>query len=408
MEKLKNIFSQHKKLTLGIIILLALSLPFVVNQALQRQDLRQQASTGPEIQVIMSPNVSTTVGATSNASVLLTTSTNDVGSLTTKLIYDDTMVELSSFTFPSKLQAFQEGKSASGVYGATLLNPTSDVVTGNSIVVISFQVKALKAGTTTIKVAHESTSATATGHDAFLPVANVPAMKAIYTITDGTTPSPTNTTVDNNPTITPTNTPTSTPTNTPTPTPIPTATSAPTATPIPGDTLLRIATYLPGIGSGAANLGLNSTPIHPQREGTLTILNTNSEVIKTVTGPIQYSSESGVYSGTFALGTTFPTGIYNIKLRMNNTLVKLYPSAMNIASGQNNSQTGTNPTLIPGDLNSDNSLGVFDWTYMIACIKDEAACTSAIRLLADLNDNGSVDEKDVQILQRGFALRDGD
>jgi hypothetical protein len=84
---------------------------------------------------------------------------------------------------------------------------------------------------------------------------------------------------------------------------------------------------------------------------------------------------------------------------------------MQITGGVTNASTiwtGTPRNLISGDLNNDNTLGIIDWTYMIACVKNEAACTSAIRGLADLNDNGSVDEIDVQILQRGFALRDGD
>jgi hypothetical protein len=124
-----------------------------------------------------------------------------------------------------------------------------------------------------------------------------------------------------------------------------------------------------------------------------------------------YVPQSSSYFGQFPLGTTFPTGVYTAKIKVNNALYRSLVGSMQITGGVTNASTiwtGTPRNLISGDLNNDNTLGIIDWTYMIACVKNEAACTSAIRGLADLNDNGSVDEIDVQILQRGFALRDGD
>ncbi len=419
MEKLKFFFNNHKKFALGIVVLLALSLPFAVNLVMQRQDLQQGAQEAiPSIRVYMTPDVTTDVGTTTTASVLLTTSTNDVGSLKTKIIHDPTMVELSNFTFPSRLQVFQEGNTTEGIYGITLLNPGSDAVTGNGIVVISFQVKALKAGTTKIEVAHESTSATATGHYSYLPIDNVSNMIATYTIANGINPSPTTATVDNNPTITPTNTPTSTPTNTPTPsptpTPIPTATLAPTATPIPGNKRVKFNVQLPGIGNGSTNLGLNATPLHPQRTANIVFLNSQNATVANTTGTLTFGSgdpgETGRYSGIIDIGkvgTALPAGTYNAKIKFENTLFRTIPGTIQIVDDAAEPEANM-VSLISGDLNNDNTLGIIDWTFMIACIKSESSCTDEIKALADLNDNGSVDERDVQILQRGFALRDGD
>jgi hypothetical protein len=195
------------------------------------------------------------------------------------------------------------------------------------------------------------------------------------------------------------------------PTLTPTATIFPTATLAPNDTAINVNIALPGIGTGAENLGLNATPIHPQRTATLKLYDNTSANIKTVDAIMTYVPQSSSYFGQFPLGTTFPTGVYTAKIKVNNALYRSLVGSMQITGGVTNASTiwtGTPRNLISGDLNNDNTLGIIDWTYMIACVKNEAACTSAIRGLADLNDNGSVDEIDVQILQRGFALRDGD
>ncbi len=541
MEKIKSFIKQHNRLTIVMVVLLALSLPFVINQVLKQQDLRQRASIAvPSIQVYMKPGGTTNVGTTTNAYVLLTTSTNDVGSLKTKIIHDPTMVELSNFTFPSKLQVFQEDKSTEGVYGITLLNPDSDVVTGEGLVVVSFQVKALKAGTTKIEVAHQSTAATATGYYSYLPIDNVSNMIATYTIVNGVTPSLAPATANNNPTITPSGTlrtfnynngkdhcrpagescesvlnesevpnsscssylgvnartcrtsgyppitntllsecstlspdgyvrycipnggeiPTGwtavvsgdsactdynglaskcykstflanlygdpqpgatlsgTPTLTvvPSATPILTATLYPTPTYNPGETYIKISFSLPGIGVGSANLGLNSTPLNPQRDVWITVLDeANNPIVTNQQGRAIYNPTSGKYEGKIGLGLLAPTPTltpalsdkFVVKIKINNSLYKRTPGISTIHYGSPNNSS-TDVALVSGDLNNDNTLGVIDWTFMIACVKNEASCTEKTRKLADLNDNGSIDETDVQILQRGFALRDGD
>lgn len=189
--------------------------------------------------------------------------------------------------------------------------------------------------------------------------------------------------------------------------PIPTATLAPTATPIPGDTTLNLKVQLPGIGSGPVNLGLNNTPIHPQRKATIKLFDNTNTAIKTVEGIATYNNSTSNYEGVFSLGPEFATGSYSIKMKLDNALYKSIPGIVQITKGTTN-QNSTVATLITGDLNADNTLGVFDWTYIIACIKKESSCTNEMKLLSDLNDNGVIDEPDVQILQRGFAIRDGD
>lgn len=411
MEKIKNLFNNHKRITLVVVVLLALTLPFAVNLVMQRQDLQQGAQAAPAISFVLPPDYDNiAVGATGLADIAFTTSTNDVGSVSLVMKYDPAFLQVNVKSFPTNLQPFVN-TNTNGTINLTLLNPTNNPVTGQGLILAQIEVKTLKAGSTTITVS--DFKATATGQDSYLPVSNP---NGTYTMkfNIGTSPSPSTTVSNTTPTVTqattPTNspTPTASPTPTPTPTPIPTATLAPTATPVPGSSVLNLKIQLPGIGNGATNLGLNSTPIRPQRLGTVEILTAQNVASMTANGTFTYNSSTSVYEGQFSLGNNLPSSAYNVRVKIDNTLKKVLPGQIQINAGQTANQTVPPVSLISGDLNNDNTLGIIDWTFMIACIKNESACTSSVRSLADLNDNGSIDERDVQILQRGFAIRDGD
>lgn len=206
-------------------------------------------------------------------------------------------------------------------------------------------------------------------------------------------------------------------TSSPSTTPYPANTVYPTPTNNPGETYIKFSFQLPGIGIGSANLGLNSTPLDSQRSAWITVLDyANNTIVNNKQGIATYNSTSGKYEGSIGLGSTFaptPTLIpalsdkFIIKIKVNNSLYKRIPGIATIHYGIQNNLT-PEVELVSGDLNGDNTLGIIDWTFMIACVKNETSCTENIKKLADLNNNGSVDEIDVQILQRGFALREGD
>lgn len=495
LEIIKNFLRHNNKLVIVVIIILALTLPFIVNQVLKQQDLRQRASSFPPLTFTFDPpSNSLQVGYVKQFSLLLTTDVNDVGSIKVTVSYDPAIVKVKASSFGTALQAYSDSND-NGTYILTLLNPTNTKVTGSNLKVITFDVEGIKIGSTALSV--KSIQATVSGSDQYAIINNptniqapinvtsvqptsnpgtpavtgpitpsVPVPTSTYTSctdsdggsnydikgtinatrADGTgftdtdfcyggNPNPLyNVLIENkcdntNPTnetfncpngcsdgacrppanesLTPA--PTSIPpllTATPTP-PVPTATLAPTSTPMPNDTSFGLTVHLPGIGNGSANLGLNSTPIHPQRQASIQILDNSNKAVKNINSSLTYSRETSNYSAMIYLGPDFATGSYSIRVKFENSLVKLIPGIFQITNGK---QTYYNSaaTLVTGDLNNDNTLGVIDWTLMIACIKDEAACTPDVRNIADLNDNGDVDEYDVQILQRGFAIRNGD
>lgn len=214
----------------------------------------------------------------------------------------------------------------------------------------------------------------------------------------------------NPPTTTPTNTPTNTPTptsggpvNTPTNTPTGRPTNTPTNTPTTqptGEAKLALSVKLPGIGNEP---GDNSSPGRQSREVEVAAFDVNNNEVKATTGTLSYTQ--GIFSGTISLGTGLVAGPYNVRVRFDNTLWKLVPLIVTITPGQ----TTIVPqiTLIGGDIdiNQDNRLDLADWNVITSCFESPGCGRSVV---SDLNDDGQVEEIDVNIILRGFAIREGD
>lgn len=193
--------------------------------------------------------------------------------------------------------------------------------------------------------------------------------------------------------------------STPTPTAKPTATIAPTATvqptaPPAGSTLLNMSAMMPGIGGTSGN----KTPKRPSRTAQVTVLNSQNQVSKSASGALTFDGTK--FAGTINLGTNFASGVFTVKIKLDNTLAKLAPGIQNITTKTTNQVPQV--TLVSGDMDGNNILDIYDWNAMLSCAKKESACTDSKKTLADLNDDGKVEEMDLNILLRGFATRNGD
>jgi hypothetical protein len=418
MKQVKSFIKSRQKLVIAVVIILALALPFIVNQVLKQQDIRQRADTANPVTMTLSPTTKT-VDINETFDVILTSDTNgnDISALEGYLTFSSNVLNLTEVVGGQNYTVVANTSDQNS--SIVIYNNSAQPSMGPNVTIATFRFKAVAAGSSEVKFGSKGVDRplriAASGSSTNIPLSSAGEPKGNYTVSTNVSPTR-NQDQPPTPTFTPipTNHPTTipgtiTPTNSPTPTstPVPTATLAPTATPIPGDTTLSLKVQLPGIGNGPVNLGLNSTPIHPQRETTVEIFDNTNTKVKTVNGIMTYNNSSSNYEGTFSLGPDFSTGSYSVKVKLTNTLLKLIPGIVQITKGASNQSSSTS-TLITGDLNNDNTLGVFDWTFMIACVKNESSCTADIEGDADLNDNGSIDELDVQILQRGFAIRDGD
>ncbi len=182
---------------------------------------------------------------------------------------------------------------------------------------------------------------------------------------------------------------------------------SPTPTNGANETRILLSVSLPGISNRTGSAA--ASPKRIARETKVEIYNSSNQKVSDKTGNLIYDTASKLYKGTISLGDGFTTGQYIVKVRMDNSLWRRVPGIVTITANTDN-----NPTqqiqLVTGDLDQNNSLTVIDYTNFVKCFKDESTCTSAMKILADLDDDGTAkdDLDDLTILQKGFAVRDGD
>lgn len=215
-----------------------------------------------------------------------------------------------------------------------------------------------------------------------------------------TTTAPTTTTIpsvtstpSNSPSVTLPPSATTIPTATlaPSITTAPTVTHTPTTTPVPGASTVSFSLKYPGIGNGISE---NTVPKTPTRQVLISLQNTSGQNIKPYTA--QGNFENGVYKGSFAASET---GNYMFTFRMDNTRIATSAAVSLVPS---TTTTVSQLTVTPGDLDQNNVLDIYDFNFLIECYGDK---TCDKKQQADLQDDGVVDSKDLNILLRSFALR---
>jgi len=223
-----------------------------------------------------------------------------------------------------------------------------------------------------------------------------------------------------NPTATPTRTPT--PTSTPTPTGTPTLTNTPTPTPItqpgtptptpivtpnvtppPGETTAYFAALLQGIGPDTSK-GFNPNPKRPARIMQYEILN-NSQGSVVKNGTLNVTAKSTLdliyYEGIVPLEIKLNSSqSFTGRFRLDNTLWRKMPTnfegdLLNVHAKE----------LVLGDINQDNILDLIDYNAIISCYGSKS-CSQ--KTLTDLNDDGQVEERDLNIFYDALATRQGD
>lgn len=216
--------------------------------------------------------------------------------------------------------------------------------------------------------------------------------KAIAAVSGGVTPP-----VDS-PTPSPTSSPNDSPTPTSSPNDSPTPTSTPTVTPTPTTPPknLTISFNYQGIGSGG-----NATPTHSQRNYKVEFLGNNGTSITSTTGIANY--QGGVFIGSTSI-PDIASDSYQARISVDGSLPKLIPGFLRLPSVSD--ITTTPVPLTSGDVNLDGILDIQDYNMLVACI--QKACIGNSFTYSDLNDDNSVDEKDLNILLRSFATRSGE
>ncbi len=208
-----------------------------------------------------------------------------------------------------------------------------------------------------------------------------------------------------------------TPTKTPTPSPNPTKTPTNTQTPspIPNTTKLKLnSVKLHGIGSGgdATNnkSGGNLNPARISRSVTLELNNSSGSLIMTAQGNINYSPNTGDFSGIITLPSSIDTGNYLIKIKSPQFLKKQYNGIINVTKGSITNLPAI--ILVSGDVNNDNILSILDFKLISDCYSDFLPAKNCSdqnkKNAADISDDGKVDQDDYNLYLRELSIKSGD
>jgi hypothetical protein len=193
-----------------------------------------------------------------------------------------------------------------------------------------------------------------------------------------------------------------------------------TTTTVPGgNTLLALNVGLDGLGTTGDNLNSssvdsNKNPKHTTRSALVKVFDKTGAEKVSATGTVDYISSSGKFTGTIGIPNFTETGEYTVKVKADGFLTKLYSGIQTITKGA--TKTMALVTLVNGDINNDNAITVLDYNLLINCSSFNkskistatAACSTTYQTLADLDDNGTIDQYDVNLFIREFSAQSGD
>lgn len=239
------------------------------------------------------------------------------------------------------------------------------------------------------------------------------------------TPKPSSTprpTVTSQVTLIPTATPVVT-SSQPTPTFAP---GQPTPTPVPSGLSVGVSVFLHGIGASGDTINpnpspcqanprdpakclSNQNPLRKTRNVMIQFLDDTGKEAATSFGTVTYNSTKGDFEGTINV-KDIPDGDYTISLWSDNYLHKLIPGFRSISTDQTSLQL-PEIALITGDTNSTNSLNILDFNFIADCYSDflpNFSCNAQEKQRADLNDDGKINQADINLFLRDFSIQLGD
>ncbi len=410
------------KLILTSIALLLLSIPVTMYVLGRQQESRSHATASTTLSFVPTTPVSAAVGDNISFDVQLTPGTNLVTFVRLHVLYDPTVLQLSTTNpfdrntdaFPTKIEGpiFASGSLIESI--STGSDPTKVIVAPTIVGKINFKVIGPTGSTpSTITFGNKSMAlSSGAGDQASENVLSTTVPASVIAIGPSAAPTIQTPTPMSAPTgtATPSSTPTSAPTSMITPTLAP-----PTATLMPG-TRLDLSVIIHGIGIGGDNVNptgnslSNKNPLNPIRSTSVYVYNSSNQLITTLSGNIQYDSVNGIFTGAIEAGHSIPTGVYTLKIKTDHALIRRIGQIISITADQVN--TIPTATMVAGDVNNDNALNILDYNLIFECYSDysvqPAACTPAKKIAADTNDDGSVNGTDYNLFVRELANQSGD
>lgn len=194
-----------------------------------------------------------------------------------------------------------------------------------------------------------------------------------------------------------------------------TVTPTPTDTiqsPTPGPTTLAVTLLLHGIGSGGDSVNQTpagtSAPLHTSRHITITLYDTQKNLITTKEGTVVFDALSGSFKGAVVMDGDCPSGTYLVEINTDRYVKQFIVGVQTITLGATTQLPSV--SLVAGDVNNDEYLDIVDYSVLIGCYSDlqaPASCSDSAKAVADINDDGVVNQFDYNLFLRELTKQAG-
>ncbi len=154
----------------------------------------------------------------------------------------------------------------------------------------------------------------------------------------------------------------------------------------------------------------NKSPDRNQRATVVNVYNSSGQLVLSKNdGYVRYNDDKGAYLGVIDMGNTLSSGDYTIKIKIDSYLVRSVPGVQHISAF---TQEVMPPiTLVAGDFDSNNAINVLDYNFLMGCysdIMDPAFCDFKKSSIADISDDGHVNQLDYNLFIREISVQHGD
>lgn len=166
------------------------------------------------------------------------------------------------------------------------------------------------------------------------------------------------------------------------------------------NTLVYFGVTVRGISVVGAD---NHNPLHPSRTLAVDFYNTSNQLVSSKTVGVSFSHTTGAFTGVLNLGTAWPVGLYQMRVRLpyqvdytlrRTLLGTSFGSYYNL--GPKKAVYTPQTPLISGDINGDNVLNILDYNLLLSCYGSNV-CPPVYKAGSDLNDDGVVNGVDYNI-----------
>lgn len=181
----------------------------------------------------------------------------------------------------------------------------------------------------------------------------------------------------------------------------------------PTSTYLGFTLLLDGIGSTGDRSNPDGTgnpdPVRKARVASVEFFNDQNQLVLSKTVTVNFDSNKGAFTSVEDFGAGLPSGLYIIKLKIDQYLKVVVPGIQTLTVGKVNTLPTT--SLIAGDINGDNQINILDFNLLMGCYSDllpAVSCDAQKKALSDITDDGAVNQYDYNLFLRELNNRGGD